>query len=307
MRALLPDLPDFRELSERGEHSVPGVTLDFYRGDQVPAGEADGVVLWFAAPATRTKLLTTPGLKWVLTLTAGIDHVQTRLPPGVILYNANRLHDRAVAVHVVAGILGASRNLHLYRDAQGRREWAAPGSLPESGLTTLDGKTVVLWGYGHIGRNVEDLLRPFGVQVHGIRSDTDPERRDALLQKADWVVLLLPSTAQTRGIVNARTLGLLKQGAWLSNQGRGDLIVQADLLAALQSGQLGGAVLDVTDPEPLPGDSPLWNQPNVIITPHIASSTSDLLRRGAALTRDFLIDMQQGHEPAGRVNPGRDY
>lgn len=307
MRVLLPDLSPFRDLSLLGEHSVPGVTLDYYRPDHVPPGDADGAVLWFASPATRTALLTTPGLQWVLTLTAGIDHVQDHLPPGVALFNANRLHDRAVAVHAAAGLLGASRGLHRFRDAQARGEWASPHDLPASGLTTLDDKRVVLWGYGHIGRHLEDLLRPFGAHVQGIRSSTPPDERDDLLGQADWVVLLLPSTPRTRGIVNASVLARLKRGAWLSNQGRGNLIVTADLLDALHSGQLGGAVLDVTDPEPLPAGHPLWHEPNVVITPHVASTTTDLIQRGAILTRDFLIDLQQGHEPEGRVTPGRSY
>lgn len=312
MRVLLPDLPDFRELAHHGEHSVPGVSVDFYSRDGeptkgVPAGEADGVVLWFATPQVRTQLLTTPGLKWVLTLTAGIDHVQEHLPAGVRLYNANRLHERAVAVHVVAGMLSAIRGLHHFRDAQHAGHWASPADIRSSGLTTLDGLNVALWGYGHIGRNIEDLLRPFGVHVEGIRSSTSPEQREGILGRADWALLLLPSTPDTRGIINAATLGQMKRGAWLSNQGRGNLIVTADLISALHSGQLGGAVLDVTDPEPLPAGHPLWQEKNVIITPHIASTTSDLLSRGASLTRDFLIDLQQGHEPLGRVTTGRAY
>lgn len=127
------------------------------------------------------------------------------------------------------------------------------------------------------------------------------------MREADWVVLLLPSTEQTRGIVNAELLNKLKPGAWLSNQGRGNLIVTDDLLAALDSGHLGGAVLDVTDPEPLPDGHPLFAQENVIVTPHIASTTTDLLKRGAAYTRNFLLDLTQGREPDGLVAADRVY
>lgn len=107
--------------------------------------------------------------------------------------------------------------------------------------------------------------------------------------------------------MNADTLALLKPGAWLMNVGRGNLIVTDDLVQSLQEHRLGGAFLDATDPEPLPATHPLWKLPNVIITPHIASTTTDLVRRGAHLTRDFLIDLQQGHEPDGRVAAGRTY
>ncbi len=307
MRVLLPDLPEFHALARADEHGVPGVDFAFYSADHVPAGEAQGAVLWLARGETREKLLQTPGLQWVLTLTAGIDHVQPHLPGGVALYNANRLHDRAVAVHVVAGMLAAMRGLHRFRDAQHGGRWASSRLPSESGLHTLDGQRAVLWGYGHIGHIVEALLAPFGVQVSGVRSHTPDAERDALLAAADWVVLLLPSTPQTRGLVNADVLGRLKPGAWLSNQGRGNLIVTDDLLAALNSGQLGGAVLDVTDPEPLPPEHPLWQQENVIITPHIASTTTDLVQRGAGLTRDFLLTLQQGQEPQGRVTAGQTY
>ncbi|ACO46206.1 NAD(P)-dependent oxidoreductase [Deinococcus deserti] len=307
MRVLLPDLPEFRDLAHPDEHGVPGVTFSHYTRTEVPDGSADGAVLWMANAETRRKLIQAQGLKWVLTLTAGIDHVRNELPEGVQLYNASRLHDRAVAVHVVAGMLSAMRGLHRFRGAQGRGQWTAPGSPAASGLETLDGRNVVLWGYGHIGRHVEDFLRPFGAQVHGIRSSTPDHERDRLLRSADWVVLLLPSTPETRGIVSAEVLGLLPPGAWISNQGRGNLIVTDDLLAALQSGALGGAVLDVTDPEPLPEGHPLWAQENVILTPHIASTTTDLVHRGAMLTRDFLLDLLQDVEPPGLVDLSRSY
>ncbi|MFC5847967.1 NAD(P)-dependent oxidoreductase [Deinococcus petrolearius] len=305
MRALLPDLPEFRALNESG--GVPGAELAFYRSGDLPAGDADGAVLWMVDAQTRGHLLKTPGLKWALTLTAGIDHVRAQLPQGVALYNASRLHDRAVAVHVVAGMLAAERGLPGFRDAQRRGGWAPPATPGASGLRTLDGLKVVIWGFGAIGRIVGDLLAPFGAQVEGIRSGTPGAERERLLAGADWVVLLLPSTPQTRGIVNAGVLSALKPGAWLSNQGRGNLVVTDDLIAALRSGHLGGAVLDVTDPEPLPAGHPLWALPHVLITPHVASTTTDLVARGAALTRDFLLDLAQGRDPEGRVAEGRAY
>ncbi|MVN88118.1 hydroxyacid dehydrogenase [Deinococcus sp. HMF7620] len=307
MRVLVPDLPDFRALAAHDEGGVPGVDLAFYTRTEVPEGAADGAVLWLTGPDTRARLLAVPGLAWALTLTAGIEHVQGQLPEGVTLYNASRLHSRAVAVHALAGVLAASRGLHLFRDAQARREWAPPPSPGQSGLATLDGARVVLWGHGHIGRELEALLTPHGAEVSGIRSGTSEAERDELLSQADWVVLLLPQTPETKGLVNADVLARLNPGAWLCNVGRGGLVVAADLVAALEAGHLGGAVLDVTDPEPLPADHPLWTLPNVILTPHIASTTADLVARGAALTRDFLIDLQQGRDPEGRVEPGQAY
>ena len=307
MRVLLPDLPEFRALTQPNERGVPSVDLDFYSADHVPDGPADGVVLWLASGATRDKLVQVTGLKWLLTLTAGIEHVQGHLPQGAALYNANRLHDRAVAEHVVAGMLAAGRGLHRFRDAQKRGVWAAPKFPSQSGLHTLEEQRVVIWGYGHIGKLVEGMLQPFGAKVFGINSKTAIDLVDYRLAEADWVILLLPSTEKTRGMVNADLLSKLKKGVWISNQGRGNLIVTDDLLAALHSGQVGGAVLDVTDPEPLPTGHPLWAEENVMITPHIASTTGDLVERGARLTRDFLLDLIQGREPEGKVEAGRVY
>jgi phosphoglycerate dehydrogenase-like enzyme len=296
VRVLIPDLAEFRELR------IEGMAFAAYSADRLPDGEAEGLVLWLATSQQRAGLLRWPGLKWVLTLTAGIDHVAGALPAGVTLYNAHRLHDRTVAVHTAAGMLAAARGLHRFRDRQREGRWQSTRDLG-----TLDGARVVIWGYGHIGRLLEELLTPFGAQVTGLRSGTPDEESDAALAGADWVILLLPNTPQTRGIVNAEVLARLKPGAWLSNQGRGSLIDTGALLAALDSGHLGGAVLDVTDPEPLAEGHPLWAQPNVIITPHIASTTRDLVARGAAYTRAFLEQMGAGQEPEGRVEGGRAY
>lgn len=307
MRVLVPDLPAFHALAQPGDTHLPGTELAFYSNKAgVPAGEAGGAVLWLANAATRDALLAVPGLKWVLTLTAGIDHMRGRLPAGVRLYNAHRLHDRAVAVHVVAGMLAACRGFHRFRDAQARGEWLSK-PIPQSGLRTLDGQKVVLWGYGHIGRQVEAMLQPFGAKIHGLTSRTEPDLVDYRLAEADWVVLLLPSTEKTRGVLNAGRLATLKPGVWISNQGRGDLIVTDDLLAALDSGQVGGAVLDVTDPEPLPPGHPLWTRENVIVTPHIASTSTDLQERGAVYARSVILDLLQGREPEGEVGPSDAY
>lgn len=300
MRVLVPDYGPFQELS------VPEVEIVTYAPGETPAGEADGLVLWMVGRDEAKRLMETRGLRWVLTLTAGIDHVKGGLPDGVTLYNANALHDRAVAVHVVTGLLGAARGLHRFRDLQRDSQWAR--LKPDiSGLYTLDGQKVVIWGYGHIGKIVEELLTPFGAKIYGLTSKTEADLVEVRLQEADWIILLLPSTERTRGIVNAELLSTLKKGVWLSNQGRGNLIVNDDLLSALRSGQVGGAILDVTDPEPLPAEHPLWREENVIITPHVAGMTMDMYERGAAYTRNFLLMQSQGQEPEGRVDMERGY
>ncbi len=296
MRVLLPDLPEFRALD------VPGVTFTYFDRAAPVEGPLDGAVIWAMPRDARRALLQRPGLTWALTLTAGVDGLLPDLPPGLRFYNAHRLHDAAVAEHVAASILTVARGFHRARDAQREGHWSRLDDL-----WTLEGREVVVWGFGHIGRILEGLLKPFGARVTGIRSSTPDAERDALLGRADVVVLLLPLTDATRGVVSADTLARFKRGAWLVNDGRGPLVDTNALLAALQGGQLAGAVLDVTDPEPLPQGHPLWAMENVLITPHVGSSTADLPERGAAYTRQFLTDLAAGREPEGRVDPSKGY
>ena len=296
MRVLLPDLPPFRALK------LPGITPLYFSSESVPPDDAEGFVLWFLRADLRREVLRRDGLKWVLTLTAGIDHVLADLPPGVALYNAHTLHDRAVAQHAVALMLAAGRGLHRFRDAQHRREWADEGPMH-----TLEGRSVVIWGYGHIGRLLKGMLAPLGASVTGLTSGSTPQDIETALKTADDLVLLLPRTPATRHILNAERLALLRASAWVYNLGRGDLIDPQALNAALEAGHLAGAALDVTEPEPLPAASPLWARENVILTPHVGSTTDDLIFRGAQYAARVLDAMQQGHEVPGRVEVGRGY
>jgi phosphoglycerate dehydrogenase-like enzyme len=259
-------------------------------------------VLWFLPPVGRRELLNRPGLKWLLTLTAGIDHVVSELPAGVALYNAHSLHDRAVAQHAVALMLAAGRGLHRFRDVQHRAEWQKAGAMH-----TLEGRRVTVWGYGHIGKLLEAMLEPLGASVTGLTSRSTPQDVDAALSQTDDLVLLLPRTPATRHILNAERLALLPAHAWVYNLGRGELIDPEALNAALQAGALGGAALDVTEPEPLPAGSPLWARENVIVTPHVASTTDDLIVRGAAHAATVIQALQAGQQAPGQVDTSRGY
>ncbi|WP_045234187.1 NAD(P)-dependent oxidoreductase, partial [Deinococcus pimensis] len=194
------------------------------------------------------------------------------------------------------------RGLHRARDLQRGGRWGRV-----DGLWTLRGRHVVVWGHGHIGKKLEAMLAPLGATVTGLRSRSTTREIDAALASADDVVLLLPDTPDTRGIVNAARLAHVRPGAWLLNLGRGSLVVTDDLVAALKDGTLGGALLDVTDPEPLPPESPLWGMENVVITPHVGSATADVLDRAADFTRGFLGDLAAGRDPGNRVDLTRGY
>jgi phosphoglycerate dehydrogenase-like enzyme len=204
--------------------------------------------------------------------TAGVERLLPHIPAGVTLCNARGVHDASTAEWVVAVILAALRDLPYFAAEQAAQRW----SYRFTGC--LAGKTVLIVGYGSIGAAVERRLSGFEVDVQrvalrprdGVAAVTGlPD----LLPGADVVILLAPVTPQTIGMVDARFLARMKDGALLVNAARGPLVVTDALTGELQRGRLGAAV-DVTDPEPLPPGHPWWSLPNVLITPHVAASTS---------------------------------
>lgn len=235
------------------------------------------VVGWgadFAAAIARA-----PRLVWMQALNTGIDNVEKRgIPAHLAISNVGPVNSTIVAEHALTLLLAMLRRTPKLAAAQARRDWAFDAVRPE--LSTLRGKHVAILGFSHIGRGIAGLCAACGARVTAIArtarvdpSGTVVEAVTALrevLATADALVVAAPLTAETRGLVNAEALAALKRGALVVNVSRGGVVATRDLLAALDSGQVGGAALDVTDPEPLPPDHPLWTKPNVIITPHVA-------------------------------------
>ncbi|PYE56368.1 NAD(P)-dependent oxidoreductase [Deinococcus yavapaiensis] len=296
--------------SEFSALSLPDVELLQYNADS-DLPDADGLVTWGFPRFVREHALTLPSLRWALTLTAGVDNILPDFPPHLRLFNASQLHAEAVAQHALALLLAGARGLHAARDFQRERTWARSGIFSGGnvggGLTTLRGKHVVIWGHGTIGRSLEAMLAPLGANVTGLRSSATREQLDEALRTADVLVLLVPLTEKTRGLVNADVLARLKPSAWFANLGRGELVVQDDLVAALESRRIGLALLDVTTPEPLPETSPLWTLPNVVLTPHVAAATNDLAERGAEFTRSFLERFTRGLPLENEVSRDKGY
>lgn len=222
-------------------------------------------------------------LKWVSTIYAGLDAFPLDLlrERGTVLTNGVGINTIAVAEYAVMGVLVAAKGFADVIRAQDRREWlfASPGT------TELCESKALVIGYGAIGSAIGERLKGFGVQVTGVKRSPSadptiitPDAWRPLLGEFDWIILAAPSTDETQALIGAAELAAMKFSAWLVNIARGDLVDQDALIAALERKRIAGAFLDVTTPEPLPSESPLWSMPSVILTAHLS---------GRAQTRMF--------------------
>jgi phosphoglycerate dehydrogenase-like enzyme len=233
-------------------------------------------------------------LRVVQALSAGTDWIEARVPAWATLCNARGARDTSVAEWVVGALLGDAYGQFT---AARTRRWS--DAIPHE----LRGATVLIVGFGSIGREVKRLLQPFGVTVIGVgrharRGVHAGEELPALVGDADAVVVLAPLTPETAGLVDAELLSRMRTGALLVNAGRGGVVDTAALLAELESGRLR-AVLDVVDPEPLPDDHPLWEQA-LTITPHNAGDSAAADERAVRFGAEQLARFARG-EPLRNV------
>ena len=224
-------------------------------------------------------------LRWIQTLAAGPDNVLAAgFPTSAAITSGRHFHDRTVAEHAAALALGCVRSLPTAVRAADRHEWeptlggAHPIHDPERATTLYRARTLV-WGFGAIGLATARLLTAFGANVRGVARSAGERAGfeviavadvDAVLPDTDLLVMVLPSTSQTTGALSAERLALLPRRAVVINVGRGTTVDQAALETALRNGTISAAGIDVTDPEPLPADSTLWDAPNLLLTPHAA-------------------------------------
>lgn len=261
--------------------------------------EVDLWILPFYHKDVATAFQQLRGLKVVQSLMAGVDWIVPWLPKSVTLCDGRGIHDISASEWVMAAIMATMKRLPLYRDLQEQHQWrgfATAGNdfLNEPGVARgqytvlgedLTGKTVLIVGYGSIGSAIEVRLAPFGADVLRVARTAreDPKvlsiaALNDLLPLADIVVLIVPLTDATRGLIGAPEIARMKHGALLVNAARGPVVVTDALVAALNEHRIRAAV-DVTDPEPLPADHPLWSAPNCLITPHIGGSTPEFIFR----------------------------
>jgi phosphoglycerate dehydrogenase-like enzyme len=273
-----------------------GMVADVWTGgEELPdsAGEVEVVVLPFGVPEARMPVLAKlPRLRLIQLLSAGAEQALPFVPSGVTLCNARGAHDPDVAEWIMAVILAEVRKLPGFLAAQQAGTWAPAMSEP------LTGQIVLIVGYGSIGQAVERMLVPFGVTVERVARHARPgvsamDDLPAMLARAGIVVLLVPVTPATTGLVDARFLSRMRDHALLVNAARGSIVDTGALLAELRSGRLRAA-LDVTDPEPLPEGHPLWSAPGLLLTPHVAGATTDGIPRAMIIVRDQLARYAAG-------------
>ncbi|MGH3497245.1 MAG: 2-hydroxyacid dehydrogenase [Nocardioidaceae bacterium] len=275
-----------------------GVELvEFHAGGPEPEGIADVefyVPDYEGIPGVRGLLARMRALRVVQTQTAGVEHIAPFLPDGVTLCNARGVHDASTSELAMTLMLAVLRGIPEFVQAQQSGRW-----LHRSRKALAD-HTVLIVGYGSIGAALERRLEGFECSVLRVARHVRPgvqawDDLPALLPQADVVVMLTPLTDETRGLVDAQFLAAMRDGAVLVNVARGGVVDTEALLAEAGSGRLLAA-LDVTDPEPLPADHPLWRCPGVLVTPHVGGATTAMGPRVDRLVVDQLRRFVAGEQ-----------
>ena len=253
------------------------------------------VLLWdFSSLLLQQHFHLARALRWVHIAGAGVDAVMSEeiAASDVVVTNARGVFNQSIAETVVAMMLVFAKDMLTTIALQSQRTWR------HRDTAMLAGQTALIVGAGEIGRAIGRAAGALGVNVTGVatseRHDPDlglvrsVQDLDSLLPTADFVVVILPLTDRTRGIIGAEQLALMKPTAHLINVGRGSLVDEDCLIAALESGSIGGAALDVFQTEPLPADSPLWAMPNVMVSPHMSADFHGWLE---ALADQFFVNL----------------
>ena len=279
-------------------------------GEPAPLDGADGVISLTGDPAELPPL--PDSVRWVQLPSAGVEQW---IRAGVVRdgrawTSATGSFGLAVAEHALALMLAADKSLHSFARA---RTWTEGRHQVRS----LAGETVLIVGAGGIGRALIGLLEPFGAEVIAVtRRGRDvpgavrtlaAERVDEVWGEARHVVIAAPATDGTRHLVGAAELAAMREDAWLVNVARGSLVDTDALVEALRAGSIAGAALDVTDPEPLPDGHPLWELPNVLITPHVATPPETERIAFGERVRENVRRLAAGEELEGRIDPAGGY
>lgn len=274
---------------------------------------ADVLFVWdFRSDAVAESFARADALRWVHAASAGVDRLlfPQMLESAVAVTNSRGVFDQPMAEYVLATVLSFAKDLHTSVRLQDRKQWR------HRETERIAGKHALIVGTGPIGRAIATQLSAAGLRVSGagrVARDDDPDfgtvqaSADLALGDVDYLVLAAPLTEQTHGLIDADALARCKPTARLINVGRGELVVQPDLVEALEAGRLGGAALDVFDTEPLPQDSPLWEMPNVLVSPHMSGDTVGWTEELVQLFRENLRSYAAGGPLRNVVDKQRGY
>jgi phosphoglycerate dehydrogenase-like enzyme len=273
---------------------------------------AQALVTWDLPTANLAAVA--PDLRWIHIIGAGVEHLRPLdwLPTGVTLTNNRGVHAEKTAESALMAVLMLNNRIPAYVTDQRARRWAPDFATP------VAGKTVAVIGVGEMGHAAARAFKSVGLRVLGVRRGARPRRfvdrmagpedLHAVLGDADFVHITLPMTEETRGLIDAAALDAMKPGAGLINFGRAPVLDHTALAERLRSGRLGGAVLDVHEPEPLPAASPLWDVPNLILTPHVSSDDdTSYIPKTLDLVFDNLGRLLDGKPLRNRVRPKLGY
>ncbi len=292
------DAQAFRDAVETDAELRGGVELRFGRGEAAKEmiGDAEIVV---SGNVSAELLAAAPNLRWIAFWSAGMDGKATPeiLARRLLLTNASGVHGPNIAEHVLGFMLMFTRELHLHMRAQTEGVWNRTDQLQRRGANELTGQTLGIVGLGRIGEALTARAKAFDMRVVATKRRPEvryeaavvpdalypPEELPRLLAESDHVCIALPYTAETHHLFDAAMLACMKPTAYLYNIGRGRIVDEEALIAALQARRIAGAGLDVFEKEPLPADSPLWRMENVILTPHVSGQTPHYFTRAAAL------------------------
>lgn len=286
----------------------------FMTHDEAMAAVAEAEIGWFdmndqAAMAETLRAATK--LKWLNSIYAGLDFLpmDVLIERGITVTNGVGINAVTIAEYVVMGMLNIAKGYRALVRAQDRREWL----LDSPGKRELAGTKALLLGYGAIGQLIKPRLEAFEVAVTVVRrsggeATLAPEEWRARLGEFDWVILVVPATPETRGMIGAAELAAMKPDAVILNFARGSVIDQPALVEALEAKRIGGAFLDVTTPEPLPADHPLWALDNAHVTMHLSGRAQDkMFVRSADRFLDNLRRYLAGEPVAPVFDPARGY
>ena len=261
-------------------------------------------------PSTMPQVSLAPHVQWLHSFSAGVDTVLTPAVAAsdILVSNSRGIHKTPIAEHILSFMLMFTRDSHTTLRNQDKRLWQKAPSLGE-----VRGKVVLIVGMGEIGSEAARLSAAFGARVWALSRSLKEKPEfvervgvhadlEHMLHEADFVVITLPHTDETHHLFNANLFAQMKPSAVVINIGRGGIINEVDLIEALREGKIAGAGLDVTEIEPLPSTSPLWDMPNVLITPHHSGLSSHYMDRAVELLARNLEAFLKGEKLPTQVN-----